>query len=70
MQNLLVGFCLTVFADAGPVMNILLSALPWQLLANLLAALLLLFLLLRIQPLLGTRSGLAGLIYQSKRHGS
>lgn len=69
-QNLLVGFCLTVFADAGPVMHILLAALPQQLLANLLAAAVLLSLLLRFQRRLGTRSGLAGLIYQSKHHGS
>ncbi len=70
VQNLLVGFCLTVFADAGPVMPILLPALPQQLLANLLAATILLFFLLRLQPLLGTRSGLAGIVYQSKRHGA
>jgi rod shape-determining protein MreD len=68
-QSLLVGFCLTVFADAGPVMHILLKSLPLQLLANLLSATVMLFLLLRLQPLLGIRSGLAGLIYQSKRHG-
>lgn len=70
VQNLLVGFCLMVFADAGPILSILLTALPQQLLANLLAAFLLLFLLLRIQPMFGSRSGMAGLIYQSKRHGS
>ncbi len=70
VQNLLVGFCLTVFADAGPVMPILLPALPQQLIANLLAASFLLYFLLRLQPLFGTRSGLAGLVYQSKRHGS
>lgn len=70
VQNLLVGFCLTVFADAGPVMPILLPALPQQLLANLLAAAILLYFLLRLQPLFGVRTGLAGLIYQSKRHGS
>ena len=70
VQNLLVGFCLTVFAEAGAVIPILLPALPQQLLANLVAAGLLLFLLLRLQPVLGTRSGLAGLAYQSKRHGS
>jgi len=69
LQNLLVGFCLTTFADAGPIMTILLSALPQQLLANLLAAGLLLFLLFGLQPRLGTRRGLPGLIYQSKRHG-
>ena len=70
VQSLLLGICLTIFADAGPVITILLGALPKQLLANLLAAVFMLFLLLRLQPLLGVRSGLAGLIYQSKRHGS
>jgi len=70
LQGLLVGFCLTTFADAGPVMQLLLAALPTQLVVNLLAGALMLFVLLRLQPLLGTRYGLAGLIYQSKRHGS
>lgn len=69
VQNLLVGFCLMVFADAGPILSILLPALPQQLFANLLAAAFLLFVLLRMQPLFGTRSGMPGLIYQSKRHG-
>ena len=69
-QNLLVGGCLMIFADAGSVLAILLPALPQQLLANLLAAIFLLIVLLRIQPSLGSRSGLPGLIYQSKRHGS
>ena len=70
VQNLLVGFCLMVFADAGPILAILLPSLPQQLLANLLAALFLLILLLRIKPLFGSRSGMPGLIYQSKRYGS
>ena len=70
VQNLLVGFCLMLFADAGPILSTLLLALPQQLLANLLAAVLLLVLLLRIKPLFGSRSGMPGLIYQSKRHGS
>ena len=70
VQNLLVGFCLMVFADAGPILSILLPALPQQLLANLLAAVFMLFLLLRVQPLFGNRTGMPGLIYQSKRHGS
>lgn len=70
VQNFLVGFCLMVFADAGPILAILLPALPQQLLANLLAAVLMLFLLLRMQPLFGNRTGMPGLIYQSKRHGS
>ena len=70
VQSLLVGFCLTTFAEAGPVMHLLFAALPMELVANLLAGAIMLFLFLRFQPLLGTRSGLAGLIYQSKRHGS
>jgi len=70
VQNLLVGFCLITFADAGEVMRILLAALPQQLLANLVAAGVLLSLFLRLQPRLGARSGMAGLIYQSKRRGS
>ena len=70
VQNLLIGFCLVVFADAGPVLAILLSALPQQLLVNLLAAAIVLYLILRIQPLIGSRSGMPGLIYQSKRHGT
>jgi rod shape-determining protein MreD len=70
VETLLVGFCLATFAEAGPVMGILVAALPQQLLANLLAAGGLLWLCLRFQPLLGARAGLAGLIYQSKRHGS
>jgi len=70
IQNLLIGFCLTTFADAGAGMSLLLSVLPLQLVGNLLAAVLLFYLFLSLQPLLGTRSGLAGLIYQSKRHGT
>lgn len=69
VQNLLVGFCLMLLADAGPILSILLLALPQQLLANLLASVVLLVLLLRIKPLFGSRSGMPGLMYQSKRHG-
>ena len=70
LQNLLVGFYLTVLAESAPVFHILLPALPKQLLVNLLFASMLLFLLLRFQRIFGYRPGLAGLIYQSKRHGS
>jgi rod shape-determining protein MreD len=70
VQNLLIMVCLTIFADAGPVVQILLPAMPTQLLANLLASALMLTLVLRIQPMFGSRAGLAGLIYQSKRHGN
>jgi len=70
LQNLLVGFYLTVFAEAAPVLHILIPAIPKQLLANMLSAALLLFLLLRFQRMLGYRPGLAGLIYQSKSHGT
>lgn len=61
---------LLIFADVGPVVGILLPVLPQQLLANLLASFLLLSLVLRLQPLFGNRAGLAGLVYQSKRHGT
>ena len=70
LQNLLVGFYLTVLADAAPVLHILLPAIPQQLLTNMFFATILLFLLLRFQRLFGYRSGLAGLIYQSKHHGA
>ncbi|NOQ41160.1 MAG: rod shape-determining protein MreD [Desulfuromusa sp.] len=70
LQNLLVGFYLTILADAAPVLHILLPAIPQQLLTNMFFATMLLFLLLRFQRLFGYRSGLAGLIYQSKHHGT
>lgn len=69
-QNLLLIACLTIFADAGAVVNILLPALPQQMLANLVASFLLLSLVLKVQHLFGHRAGLAGLVYQSKRHGA
>lgn len=70
LQNLLVGFYLTILADDAPVLHILLPAIPQQLLTNMFFATILLFLLLRFQRLFGYRSGLAGLIYQSKHHGA
>ena len=70
LQNLLIGFYLTVFAEAAPVLHILLPAIPKQILANMIFAAILLFLLLRFQCFFGYRSGLAGLIYQSKHHGA
>ena len=71
LQNVLVGFYLTVFAETAPsVLHILVSGFPQQLFANMLFATILLFLLLRFQKLFGYRSGLAGLMYQSKHHGS
>ena len=70
VQQLLLAGCLLVFADVGPVTQILLPALPQQMLANLIASVLLLSLVLRLQPLFGNRAGLAGLVYQSKRHGA
>ncbi|MCD6187037.1 MAG: rod shape-determining protein MreD [Desulfuromusa sp.] len=70
LQNFLIGFYLTVFADAAPVLHILLPAIPQQLVTNMAFATALLFLLLRFQRLFGYRSGLAGLMYQSKHHGS
>jgi rod shape-determining protein MreD len=70
LQNFLIGFYLTVFAEAAPVLHTLLPAIPQQLLTNMVTALLLLIFLLRFQKLFGYRSGLAGLIYQSKHHGT
>jgi len=70
VQKLLLAACLLIFADVGPVVQILLPALPQQLLANLIASALLLSIVLRLQPLFGNRAGLAGLVYQSKRHGT
>lgn len=69
-QNLLLAVCLTTFADVGPVVQVLLTALPQQMLANLVASFLVLFFVLKIQHLFGNRSGLAGLVYQSKRYGT
>jgi rod shape-determining protein MreD len=70
LQNLLIGFYLTVFAATAPVLHILLPAIPQQLTTNMFFATILLSLLLRFQRLFGYRSGLAGLMYQSKHHGS
>ncbi len=70
LQNLLIGFYLTVFAATAPVLQILFPAIPQQIMTNVFFATILLFLLLRFQRLFGYRSGLAGLIYQSKHHGT
>lgn len=70
VQTMLLSACLVIFAEAGSVVPVLLGALPQQLLANLLASSFLLTAVLRLQPLFGNRSGLAGLVYQSKRHGT
>ncbi len=70
LQTFLLGFLLTTFAEAGPVLWVLLSDLPFQIFVNLLAGWLLLLFLLRFQPLFGTRQGMAGLPYQSKYHGA
>ncbi|WP_020675586.1 rod shape-determining protein MreD [Geopsychrobacter electrodiphilus] len=70
IQTFVLGFLLTIFAEAGAVVSILLADLPFQLLSNVLTAWLLLLLWLRFQPLIGTRSGMAGLLYQSKHHGT
>lgn len=70
LQVFLLGFLLTTFAEAGPVLWVLLSDLPLQILFNLLFGWLLLLCLLKFQPLLGTRQGMAGLPYQSKHHGA
>lgn len=70
LQNLIVGFYLTILADDSPVLHILLPAIPQQLITNMFFSAILLFFLLRFQRLFGYRSGLAGLIYQSKHHGT
>ncbi|MDT8419714.1 MAG: rod shape-determining protein MreD [Desulfuromonadales bacterium] len=70
VQTFLVGFFLTLFAEAGSVLQVLLPALPGQLLVNLLAGTILLGLLLVLQPQFGARSGMAGLPHQSRYHGS
>jgi len=70
VQNFLLIFCLTIFADSGPVVPVLFSSLASQMLANLLASVFLLSVILKIQHLFGRRTGLAGLAYQSKRHGT
>ncbi len=67
-QNLLVAFFLTIFADTASVLHILLPAIPQQMLTNMFFATVMLSLLLRFQSMVGSRTGLAGLIYQSKRH--
>lgn len=70
VQNLLLGFYLTIFAETASVLRILLPAIPQQLLSNLFFSAIFLFLLLRVQRRFGYRSGLAGLSYQSKRYGT
>ncbi len=68
LQNILIGFFLAFFATAAPPFHLFLFAIPPQILANIFVASIMLSLLLRCQRLLGNRSGLAGLMYQSKRH--
>ncbi|MEA3545533.1 MAG: rod shape-determining protein MreD [Thermodesulfobacteriota bacterium] len=70
LQNLLVGFYLTFFAETASVLHVLLPAIPQQLLANILFAVILLFLLFRFQRWFGFRPGLIGSIYRGKRHGA
>jgi rod shape-determining protein MreD len=55
MQNLLLWFCLTLFADTSGVWQQLLSTFPVQLIANLVCAQLLLILLSGFRRLLGLR---------------
>lgn len=69
-QAALLGFFLTTFAEAGSILSILVADLPLKLLANLVSGWFLLVFFLKIQPLLGTRQGMAGLSYQSKHHGA
>lgn len=70
MQSFLIGFCLTLFAEAGAVNQVLLPSLAGQLISNMLAATILLGILLFLQPQFGTRSGMAGLPHQSRHHGA
>ncbi|HKJ04921.1 MAG TPA: rod shape-determining protein MreD [Geopsychrobacteraceae bacterium] len=70
VQSFLIGFFLTLFAEAGAVISILMPVLPGQMLVNLLAATVLLGILLYFQPQFGTRSGMARLPHQSRYHGS
>lgn len=70
VQTFLIGFCLTLFAEAGAVLQVLLPMLPGQLLANLLSAALLFVILLIVHPQFGVRPGMAGLSHQSRHHGA
>lgn len=70
IQTFLVGLFLTLFAEAGAVLQVLIPALPGQLLSNLLAGSVLLGILLYLQPQFGARPGMAGLAHQSRHHGS
>ncbi|MBN1957973.1 MAG: rod shape-determining protein MreD [Desulfuromonadales bacterium] len=70
LQNFLVGLLLAILANVEPVLHILLPAIPQQLLANLVFAGVVLLISLKLQALFGHRRGLAGLIYQSRHHGS
>ncbi len=70
LQNILIGFFLTIFAHSPPSFNVFIVGIPPQILSNMFFASIGLYLLLRFKKLLGNRSGMAGLMYQSKRHGS
>lgn len=70
VQTLLLAAFLTILAETAPVLHILLPAIPQQLLGNLLFAGMFFFLLQKVQRVFGYRSGLAGLFYQSKHHGT
>jgi len=70
LQNILIGLFLTVFAHSTPPLSIFITALPPQILANMFFTFISLSFLLWLQKSLGKRSGMAGLMGQSKRHGS
>ena len=70
LQNVLIGLFLTVFAHSTPPLSMFITALPPQMLTNMFFAFIGLSILLRLQKLLGKRSGMAGLMGQSTRHGS
>lgn len=69
VQNALLGFFLTAFADTEPVISILLPAIPQQLLANLVFSALLLVVYMRLLKWFGYRGGLGSLLYQGKHYG-
>lgn len=68
-QNLLLWFGLTLFADTSGVWQLLLPALPMQLIANLISAVLLLMLLSSFRRLLGLRRSNSVLLCCGGRHG-
>lgn len=69
LQNLLVGLLLSLLADTRPVLHTLFPAIPYQLLANLCMAIVLLFVGLKVLRLFGYRRGLSDLLLQGRHYG-